>query len=136
MNREEFLTTAQFTYYVNEEDSREVFELLDFNVKKMVVEFHLKNNHHLLEHELEFLAINCSNDELKKYYDILIDNGEDLESSVFVFLSDEQIYMWYELLFKSHFEDDCLEDWREYYEKDYNLFKSKVRDKKIDSILL
>ena len=134
MNREEFLKEAQFDYYLNN-NSEEIFNLLDFEVKKLVIEDNMTNLCQHYSHEIGFFINNYDNEELQKYYTILIDDGEILDDKVQELLNDEQIYMWHNMVYKSLKDDNDLESWKLYHEKDFILFKSKLRDKQIDSIL-
>ena len=135
MNKEEFLKLAQFHYYIDIDNSKEAFQLMSDDAKKLVIGYHFENKYALNANELEFYLTYCKEKDIKEYFKLLINEDKDLYEAEIEVLTYQQVFLWYDMLKAFYESNNGLEFWKNYYEIDYKIYKAKMRDKQIDFIL-
>lgn len=140
MTHEEFLIEAQLFYY-NEHmdlvDSVTIFDLIKDDVKLLIIKNILEERCQFAHHELKWVVENHS-ELLEEAFEIILNECPPIER-----LTEEEIDIlgeeWAVKYF--NFAQKFLEEvgetaiWKKYFQKDYKLWISKLRDKKIDQIL-
>lgn len=138
MNKEEFLLKAQVYYYKFYGYNDLIFELLDDEVKKAIVEDHITDGVISYSHnEFKFMIKNSKYfTEYLKYS--IYEAGEELTDDEFNLLSDEQKLEYCEIVEKCYIEDEDegyggLKNW--YRHPLYIWYSAFKREQLIKSVL-
>ena len=108
MTKEKFLIAAQIYYYRVEHSSKKIFDFLDLEVKKGIIEDILQERW-LEDYEFDFMV--KETDFFDSFLeDHIYNEGEELDDSEFNILSDEQKCKYYETLKKFYNEEEDLEE--------------------------
>ena len=108
MTKEKFLIAAQIYYYRVEHSSKKIFDFLDLEVKKGIIEDILQERW-LEDYEFDFMV--KETDFFDSFLeDHIYNEGEELDDSEFNILSDEQKCKYYETLKKVYNEEEDLEE--------------------------
>ena len=94
MNKEEFLKLAQFHYYIDIDNSKEAFQLMSDDAKKLVIGYHFENKYALNANELEFYLTYCKEKDIKEYFKLLINEDKDLYEAEIEVLTYQQVFLW------------------------------------------
>jgi len=136
MTKEEFLIEAQIHYYGSEYGSEGVFNLMDDEIKLMVISKDIDDNACLEDYEIIFL--NKTNNEklLTLYSNSIINSGEELSEKQFYLLTEEYKLKWHDMLKHDYYSNGDDEDWAEgFVAKWYIKYKADWREEQIDNIL-
>lgn len=137
MTKQELLIEAECNYYLTIGDSEEVFNLLEDESKKLVLDSKIEDGILLDIHEFKFYISCCTKMDLETYYYYLINNGELLSDDYFTYLKEEEVYLWYNVLKESCMREgpEEIKEWENIFQKNFNKYKANLRDKKINQIL-
>ena len=133
MIRGDLINRLILTYFMENMCSYEEFLLLTENEKYLVVNTKLEDGYDLSNIEFEFVLNH--NELIKPYLNNIILNSDELCDEYFYRLPDDDMKIyWCELLKEALIDEGDDEEWLK--SKEYIWHKAKLREIKIDQILL
>ena len=134
---EELIKLSQIFFYQEHpdlEDSRKIFELMDDETRLSVIDSALEDCCMLSNHELKFVVQNKYTDRIAKLFEIVFNEEEIFEDKEYDILGTQLVYDFFNFVKERCEEEDDPLTWKA-YEKDFNKYKAKNRNKRIDEIL-